>query len=1016
MAKKTLRPVRTLLVFGLTIVLLYGLAALGQTWKPGLGLDLEGGTRITLSAIPSGGAITQTKLKQAAGIVDARVNGSGVSEAEVTTQGDRNIIVEIPGANRTDLVDRVKRTAQLRFRLVVGGPQPGTPEATDGASPSASPTGSPSGTPTPKAGSTKTPKASEGSATPNPRPAPFAKPQAKKTPKPTAKASPAATSPSDAPSEPAPAEPAPTGNTPTEKGASVDDPLAWSENPGTEWLVKFAQFTCPTEGEEAEPVADNADEPLIACDDEGLKFLLSKSVIEGTELKSASYGIPQNGTTYAVNLGFKSSARTVFGDTTTALNRNGGTFAIVLDGKVVSYAGVNEPILDGNAQITGDFSEAEASSLANSLKFGALPIKFAKPTVETIGPSLAGNQLAAGILAGIVGLAIVMLYCLIYYRGLGTVVVASLVVAAVVTYAVVLVLSKAAGFTLTLPGIAGLIVAVGITADSFIVYFERIRDEMRDGKSMRVAVETGWARARNTCLAADAVSLLAAIVLYIFAIGVVRGFAFALGISTLIDLAVFFYFTKPMMTVLARRIVLQHRPPVLRPVPGDTRHRRTRPRCTARGRAFLMGKVSRLGNALYEGDVSIDFVGRKWLWYAISGMIVLLAVSGLYFKGLNFGIEFEGGVEYTISLPADQVTQDNVDKVRTAIADTGLDQASAPIVNTSGADSIRAQTEELSNDEALQVSEAIAAAVGVDAKQDISTSEVGASWGAQVANRALTGLVVFLILVVLFIWAYFREWKMSVAAMVALMHDLVITVGVYALSGFEVSPATVTGVLTILGFSLYDTVVVFDKVRENTRSLRKGNKTYAELANLAVNQTLVRSINTTLVALLPVGALLYVGVATLGSGALKDLALSLFVGMAAGAYSSIFIATPLAVQLKSREKSISDSDARARCTCPSQRGPLRRGAGVLRGDAAPRGRSGLSAGRSGRLRRLRGDDEDYEDDNDAASGAAPVPAPPRRPEASGSGRVVPASKKPVTESGSAHRTQPTRQPRSKRNK
>ena len=429
-----------------------------------------------------------------------------------------------------------------------------------------------------------------------------------------------------------------------------------------------------------------------------------------------------------------------------------------------------------------------------------------------------------------------------------------------------------------------------------------------------------------------------------------------------------------------------------------------------------MGKVSRLGNSLYEGDVSIDFVGRKWLWYAISGVIVLLAVGGLYFKGLNFGIEFEGGVEYTISLPANQVTQDNVDKVRTAIAETGIDQASSPIVNTSGADSIRAQTEELSNDEAQQVSEAIAAAVGVDSKDDISTSEVGASWGAQVANRALTGLVVFLVLVILFIWAYFREWKMSVAAMVALMHDLVITIGVYALSGFEVSPATVTGVLTILGFSLYDTVVVFDKVRENTRNLRKGNQTYAQLANLAVNQTLVRSLNTTLVALLPVGALLYVGVFTLGSGALKDLALSLFVGMAAGAYSSIFIATPLAVQLKSSEKSISDSDARARARARrsvdryaevpvfSEETPHREVGQGFQPDAA----DGF------------GDYEEYDEDDDLEpgppSGQTPTSAPPRRPEASGSGRVVPASKKPVTESGSSHRTQPTRQPRSKRNK
>ena len=314
----------------------------------------------------------------------------------------------------------------------------------------------------------------------------------------------------------------------------------------------------PAQGETRPRWPTTPNEPLIACNDEGLKFLLSAALIEGTELKSASYGTPPQGAGWAVNLGFKSSARKVFGDTTTALNQNNGTFAIVLDGKVISYAGVNEPILDGNAQITGDFKEAEARSLSNSLKYGALPIRFAKPTVETIGPSLAGNQLAAGILAGIAGLLVVMIYCLIYYRGLGVVVVASLIIAGVITYGVVLVLAKAAGFTLTLPGIAGLIVGVGITADSFIVYFERIRDEMRDGKSMRVAVETGWYRARNTCLAADAVSLLAAVVLYIFAIGVVRGFAFALGISTLIDVAVFFWFTKPMMTLLAQIQVLQH--------------------------------------------------------------------------------------------------------------------------------------------------------------------------------------------------------------------------------------------------------------------------------------------------------------------------------------------------------------------------------------------------------------------------------------------------------------------------
>ena len=546
MAKKTPRPARTLLIFGLSILVIYGLAALGQTWKPKLGLDLEGGTRITLSAIPQGGAITPTKLKQAASIVDARVNGSGVSEAEVSTQGNRNIIVEIPGKNASNLVDSVKRTAQLRFRLVAGAPQPGTP-VTATPSPSASPSSSAS--PTKKASPSSSPGGvSSQSASPKPRPAPFA---TTSTAKPSPNKSTKTASPLAKPSASASAQP--TAPALSAKGASVNDPVAWSENPGTEWLTKFAKYTCPKTKNSAAPVDDRSDQPLITCDDKGQKFLLSKAVIEGTSLKSASYGIPQQSTAYVVNLGLKGGARKVFGDISTKLFQNKGTFAIVLDGQVVSYAGFNEPILDGNAQIEGQFKESEARSLANSLKYGALPIKFSKPTVETIGPSLAGNQLSAGILAGIIGLLIVMLYCLLYYRGLGLVVVASLLIAGVITYGVVLVLAKAAGFTLTLPGIAGLIVAVGITADSFIVYFERIRDEMREGRSMRVAVETGWARARNTCLAADAVSLLAAVVLYIFAIGVVRGFAFALGVSTIIDVAVFFWFTKPTMTYLARR-------------------------------------------------------------------------------------------------------------------------------------------------------------------------------------------------------------------------------------------------------------------------------------------------------------------------------------------------------------------------------------------------------------------------------------------------------------------------------
>jgi len=413
-----------------------------------------------------------------------------------------------------------------------------------------------------------------------------------------------------------------------------------------------------------------------------------------------------------------------------------------------------------------------------------------------------------------------------------------------------------------------------------------------------------------------------------------------------------------------------------------------------------MGRFSRLGNELYEGRVSIDFVGRKWLWYAMSGLIIVLCVAGLAVKGLDLGIEFTGGAEYRVNLSTEQVTQDTVDSLREAVAGTGVDAAASPVVTTSGDEAILIQTEPLDAEESATVVDTILVTTGATA-DDLSQSEIGASWGREIAERSLIGLAVFLVLVVLFIWAYFREWKMSASALVALAHDVLITIGVYALSGFEVTPATVTGVLTILGFSLYDTVVVFDKVKENTKNLRKTRKTYAEAANLAVNQTLVRSINTSIVALIPVAAILYVGVAQLGSGSLKDLALALFVGMAAGVYSSVFIATPLLVHMKQGEKGMKEIERRA---LAKRRHDADRYAAVpaYRHDDLP----------------VR--DEDDEDDEDQAAARPEVRTPsPRagRPgEPAGRGRVVPPAHGPVKPSASAGRVQPSRQTRAKRGK
>ena len=347
-----------------------------------------------------------------------------------------------------------------------------------------------------------------------------------------------------------------------EGGPEVADPLTWIDAPNQEAIDAYNAFSCPQDGTPVN-VDDDPKKPLVTCEWDpetqvAQKYLLSASMIEGNELDSASAQIPQQGVGYVVSIDFDGDGTEAFTKISEALVCPSGTvppckqFAVVLDGQVLSAPTMNSLITNGQAQIEGSFTQASAKSLATSLKFGALPVSFSDFSVETVGPSLAGDQLTAGITAGIFGLILVMFYCLIYYRGLGIVVVGSLLVAGASTYAMVLLLSKTANFTLTLPGIAGLIVAVGITADSFIVYFERIRDEMRDGKSMRVAVEAGWIRARATCLAADAVSLLAAIVLYIFAAGVVRGFAFALGLSTLIDLVVFFWFTKPLVSVLAK--------------------------------------------------------------------------------------------------------------------------------------------------------------------------------------------------------------------------------------------------------------------------------------------------------------------------------------------------------------------------------------------------------------------------------------------------------------------------------
>ena len=311
-------------------------------------------------------------------------------------------------------------------------------------------------------------------------------------------------------------------------------------------------------------------------------------------------------------------------------------------------------------------------------------------------------------------------------------------------------------------------------------------------------------------------------------------------------------------------------------------------------------------HALYTGEISYGFIQRRKIWYTITAAVIIISFIGLLIRGLNLGIEFKGGVQFRA--PA-HVATSTIDDVRKSVLSSGTPDMDATEVVSLGSDAVQVQTRALNNDETTKVQEAIAKATGTK-MSSVTYSKVGSQWGEQITGKAIKALVVFLVLVMLQIWAYFRHWKMSIAALVALLHDLIVTIGIYALVGFTVSPSTVIGVLTILGYSLYDTVVVFDKVRENVQDIDKRDYTFAEGANRAVNQVLVRSINTTIVGVLPVAALLFAGAFVLGSGPLEDLGLALFVGMIVGAYSSIFIATPVFTQLREHEPAMKEHTAR----------------------------------------------------------------------------------------------------------
>ena len=468
------RAVKTISILLLSVLALTGLSFVIGATSFKLGLDLQGGTSVTLQPrIEDGqtGRVTAEAIDQAVEIIRQRVNSLGVAESEVSAQGtgiNRQIVIQVPGETGRRIVDLVGQTAELRFRPVLAeGAANATSTSTDTATAIL-----------------------------------------------------------------------PPGVTP-------------------EINAQYAALDCTLPQNRQGGSSGNEASTIVSCDRGGFnKYILAPAEVLGRQVTQASALLdPQGASGWYVTLEFDGEGASKFGAMTTRLTSlpsPQNQAAIVLDGLVYSAPRINEPINTGNAQITGNFTQLESQDLANVLKYGALPLTFDRGEVQQVSPSLGADQLRGGLIAGILGLGLVVIYSMLYYRGLGIVSVSSLAVAAIMSLLSFILLGELIDFTLTLAGIAGAIVAIGITADSFIVYFERVRDEIREGKSVKSAVETGWVRARRTIIAADVVSMLAAIMLYIFAVGGVRGFAFTLGLTTIIDLIVVFLFTKPLMTILAK--------------------------------------------------------------------------------------------------------------------------------------------------------------------------------------------------------------------------------------------------------------------------------------------------------------------------------------------------------------------------------------------------------------------------------------------------------------------------------
>ncbi|MGO9750683.1 MAG: protein translocase subunit SecD [Solirubrobacteraceae bacterium] len=876
---------------GLVLLLVAGLIAASAVvitqFKTRLGLDLQGGVELVYRGEPSAQSnVTQAALSRAVTVMQNRVNQLGVAEPLIQTSGGNEITVQLPNVKNTLLAEKeVGTTAQLEFYDWEGSAL--TPNGETVASQLLS--GDPTAELISEGGSYP-----PGSANAGGLPLYEAVQLAAKQPLQISKhdarrgdeyylfgapgSAACAAAAKDVGKAPVPGEHC-LLSTP------VDVPVTTPYSAALQQLKPLPAGVSLSDGHvlvvkegtvvvQAVP-ANFASWPQFGSPDTKYFVLKDNVALLGSEITNPeqstdSTGLPD------VSFGFTSTGATAFHNVTARLANRGSTdsiggqtlnqhFAVALDNQLVTVPSIDYRVYpDGitggsGAEITGSFTISSAQQLANELRLGALPIRLDLISEETVSATLGKQALNQGLLAGLVGLAVVALFLLVFYRVLGLIAIAGLAVYGIYFYALI----KLIPITMTLAGIAGLILTIGVAADANIVIFERVKEEIRAGRSIRQGIVTGYRKGLTAIIDANVVTIMTAFILFVLATADVKGFAFTLGIGTFVSL-----FTA----VLATQAILM-----------------------TMGGSRMISRPSALGAGSRKHVWRFDFMGASRYFFSMSGIILLVGALAIGGRGLNLGIDFTSGTRISVGLqhPA------TVAQVKAVAATVGAGDATVQRITgnkTLGANGYQISSKYLDRAQYDKVENELQSKYGITGaatSPNFDLTSVGPTFGSQVAHSAVIAIIASLVVISIYIALRF-DWKFAVPTLIALMHDLLITSGVYALTGRVVSTDTVAALLTILGYSLYDTIIVFDRVRENVPRMPRA--AFSQIVNRSMSEVLTRSLATTSCTLLPVIALLLFGGSTL-----KDFAFALLIGVASGAYSSIFIASPVLTHWKERE-------------------------------------------------------------------------------------------------------------------